>query len=161
MKKTTLIFVIVTLICSISIAQPKERTYNPTYKNLAITGGIVPDSEFEAFKGMIMVNNIIKKRIGFYYSYESGKNDYSQSILGATFGINTYAFVYAGLGLGESYKGSRYSDGGIRKEAAVGFTPYKFTTATIGWSRGVGMTYSIGINFPLWDKRMKTYKATR
>lgn len=161
MKKTIFTLLIAAFICSISFAQPKERTYNPTYKNLAITGGIVPDSEFEAFKGMIMVNNIIKKRVGFYYSYESGKDDYSQSILGATFGINTFAFVFAGLGLGDGYKGSRYDDGGIRKEAGVGFTPYKFTTATIGWSRNVGMTYTIGINIPLWDKRMKTYKAIR
>lgn len=161
MKKITLTIIVLTIICSTSFAQKKLRTYNPTYKNIMLTAGYVPDSDFKAFKGMIMVNNIIKKRIGAYYSYENGKGSYSENILGATFGINTYLFVYAGLGLEKKtdYDDARYSDGGLRKEAGVGFTPYKFTTATIGWSKGVGFTFTAGINIPLWDKRDKRYTA--
>ena len=124
-----------------------------------VTAGYVPDSGFKAFKGMIMVNNIIKQRIGAYYSFENGKGDYSEHILGGTFGVNKYLFVFAGLGLGDELDGTRYNDGGLRKESGVGFTPYKFTAATIGWSKGVGLTFTAGINIPLWDKRDKRYTA--
>ncbi len=162
MKKIVFSSIICILIFSSSFAQRTERVYHPTYRHLFVSGGIVPKSEYQGFKGMIMVNNIIKQRLGLYYSLENGKNDYSEHILGGTFGINQFAFVYAGLGIAEDYDGTRYHDGsGIRKEAGVGLTPYKFTAATIGWSREVGVTFTIGLNFTLKDQRNKRYTVPR
>ena len=163
MKKFILTFVIATIVCSLSLAQTEERTYNPTYRKFLVSAGYIPNSDLRAFKGMIMFNNLIKKRVGVYYSFENGIDNYSEHILGGTFGINKYAFLYAGLGLDKdhNFSDARYNDGHLRKEAGVGLTPYKSTAATIGWSRGVGFTFTVGLNFPLRDKRDKTYSVPR
>ena len=163
MKKIVFFIIICTFFVSNSFAQRTEWAYRPTFKHIFVSGGIVPDSDFEAFKGMIMVNNIVKKRLGAYYSYENGKHNYREHILGGTFGINQYAFVYAGLGIdrNQDYDDARYGQGDLRKEAGVGFTPYKFTAATIGWSRGVGMTFTVGFNIPIKDQRNKRYTVPR
>ncbi|MGQ8337532.1 hypothetical protein ACUNWD_13355 [Sunxiuqinia sp. A32] len=160
MKKIIQSLLIVTILIagvsgSKSFAQKSKTQSNKPYRHILLSVGYAPDKEFKALKGNIMLNNLLLKRFGVYTSFEGGIDDYSQSILGATFGINKYLFLYGGIDLADNEKLSdiEVGKGSTRKEAGIGITPYKFTAATLGWSKGVGFTFTVGINIPLFDKR--------
>ena len=126
----------------------KASELNP---NLDITIGYIPKSTSNALKASFSANNILLERVGAYASLEIGlDSDYFASILGVTATINKYVYLWSGIGLFPKHE--KFNDmtwNSFRKEAGIGFTPYKMTVIRIGYSVGIGPTISAGIKIPI------------
>jgi len=122
---------------------------NEFYRNIEITAGYLPKAGNEGLKTNMAVNNLLFHRIGFYSSLEysvEGK-DFSNTF-GGTITIIKYVYVWGGMDV--FTKNGLFQSGfnGIRKEAGVGITPYKFLVMRIGWSSSVGPSVAAGVYFP-------------
>ncbi len=102
----------------------------------------------QVLKTNISLNNILFHRFGFYSSIESNFTHLS-NIYGITAAINSWAYIFGGVDIftksGILYK--KISD--VRKEAGVGFIPYKWIVIRVGYSSSVGPTLTGGVKIPL------------
>lgn len=116
--------------------------------------------DFGAPRISLAANNLIKERVGFYYSleYRGGiqfqedqTNFYFRDLLGGTIRINESFSVYAGVGMFRKgwLLGNRV-DGRLRKEIGMNYqlAKYKFNI-DIGYSYWVGPTANFGYIIPL------------
>lgn len=118
------------------------------------------EEEFGAPRISIAANNVIKERIGFYYSleYRGGiqfQEDqttyYFRDLLGGTVRLNESFSLYAGVGMFR--KGLLFGErenGRLRKEIGMNYQliKYKFNI-DIGYSVWVGPTANFGYIIPL------------
>ena len=120
-------------------------------KNLDITFGYVPKSTANALKGSFSINNFVLKRIGFYSSIEKGlSSDYFANTFGITASANKYIYLWGGLDIATMFSLISNKDvSSSRKEIGIGINPYKISVIRLGWSKGVGPTFSAGIQIPL------------
>ena len=119
-------------------------------RNIELTAGYLFKSGNEGLKAGLGVNNLVFHRIGFYTSLEyalDGKN-FSNTV-GGTVSIFKYAYVWGGMDF--FTKKGLFQSGfeGIRKEAGVGITPYKFLVFRVGWSSSVGPSVAAGVRIQI------------
>lgn len=151
MRKLILMLVGVIIISQLATAQDTSaETKAPVELKpyIDLTAGYAFNKDISAFKTTFSVNNILLQRIGFYTSFEIGKDDYSMNIIGTN--ITIIPKLYAFLGFDAfSKKGLIHTTTGLRKELGVGYLPYKFIVVRAGWSTAVGPTIAAGFKIPL------------
>jgi hypothetical protein len=115
---------------------------------------------FGAPRLSLAANNLIKERVGFYYSleYRGGiqfqedqTSFYFRDLLGGTVRINESFSVYGGVGMFR--KGLLFGDrvdGRLRKEVGINYQLIKYKiNIDIGYSVWVGPTANFGYIIPL------------
>ena len=116
--------------------------------------------DFGAPRVSVAVNNLIKDRVGFYYTveYRGGiqfqedqTSYYFRDLLGGTIRINESFSVYSGVGMFR--KGWLLGDrenGRLRKEIGINYQLQKYkVNIDIGYSSWVGPTANIGYIIPI------------
>ncbi len=148
MKK--LIVIIGLLIIAGQVTAQSEGFFKADENNpLLITVGYVPKASYNAIKGTVSFNSFLFKRVGLYTSLEKGlDNDYMSNIIGGTFSINKYAYLFAGADIFTKY-GLLENGLDCRKEFGIGLIPFSGFIFKTGWSKAVGITLEAGLRIPL------------
>lgn len=114
---------------------------------------------FAAPRLQVNANNVIKERVGFYYTleYRGGiqfKEDnttfYFRDILGTHIAINEQFGVNLGVGMfRKGIFGSR-EEGRLRKEIGISYELLEYPVVfQLGYSTWVGPTFNVGYSIPL------------
>lgn len=130
------------------------------------------------------LQEIYKKRWGFYYTYEYrsdvmffenttyGKDEYHRDLVGITCKIHPNFSIYGGVGffVDGILDGQLQSKGGgipwvikpqgLRKEMGINYKPNNLPLQiSAGYSLSVGFTGNLGWNIPLYPERMTVHQA--
>ena len=146
MKNILLLLVIVFLASVTSFGQS-----NKLEKTVDITAGYIPNTDVNAFKGGVSVNNIMINRFGLYTSFEKGfDDDYFSNIIGVTGSVTNYLYIFAGVDV-YSKSGLVSNDSFQRKEMGIGVLPFNWAAVRIGYSFSVGPTIAVGFRFRIYE----------
>ena len=145
--KNILLLLTILFIASLSAHAQSGRLE----KTIDITAGYIPNSDFNAFKGGVSVNNIMVTRFGLYTSFEKGfDSDYFSNIIGVTGSITNYLYIFAGVDVYSKY-GLVSQDRFNRKEMGIGVLPFKWAAVRVGYSFSVGPTIAVGFRFRIYE----------
>ena len=147
------LLVIAILFASFSLnAQDAEKTVYEYLPYLDVSIGYVPNTDYNAGKASVSLNNFVLKRLGVYTSIEKGlDSDLFTHIIGGT--VTVYKSVYLFAGADVITKRGMISNksiiDGVRKELGIGFSPFKISLVRVGYSTSTGPTFAVGWKFGL------------
>lgn len=107
----------------------------------------------------VNANNIVKDRVGFYYTLEyrpgiefieDGTSYYFRDLLGSHIAINEQFGINLGVGMFRKGLLGKREDGRLRKELGITYQLQGYPVVVqLGYSTWVGPTLNIGYAFPL------------
>jgi len=114
---------------------------------------------FAAPRLQVNANNVIKERVGFYYTLEyrggiqfieDNTTYYFRDLLGTHIAINENFGVNLGVGMFRKGLLGKREDGRLRKELGISYQLSEYPVVVqIGYSTWVGPTFNVGYSIPL------------
>ena len=129
-------------------ANAREKEKQPMVTCIDFGIGYIPDKAYQNVTVSVAGNNLLWDRLGAYTMAELDF-DALAVVLGPTFSINHFSYVFAGIDFFTSRGLINLNVKEARKDFGIGFYPWKWATVKVCYSFSAGPRAEVGLRFPL------------